>query len=57
MADGAHDVSLTAVLIDGIAQGFPVDGQTFVDRAVGRIPALKDLVEFRSRKRLSLGTP
>lgn len=47
MADDAHDVGLTARLIDGIAKGFTVNGQALVDRTVLRIPALKGVIEFR----------
>ena len=46
VTDDAHDVGLTAGLIDGVTQGFTVNRQTLVDGAIVRIPVLKGLVEF-----------
>jgi hypothetical protein len=47
VADHAHDVGLTTGLIQDVAQGFPIDGETFIDSAVVYLPVLKSLVEFR----------
>ena len=46
VTDGAHDVGLSAGLINGVAHGFTVNRQTLVDCAIVRIPVLKGLVEF-----------
>ena len=41
MADHAHDMGLMAVVIQGVAHGFTVDGQRGVVLAIGLIPALQ----------------
>ncbi len=40
MTDYAHDVSLIALIIDGVAHGFPVNGQRFAVLTIGLVPAL-----------------
>ena len=45
MPDGAHDVSLLALFVDGVAHGLAIDSQALVLLAVGRIPLLQRSVE------------
>jgi hypothetical protein len=40
MADGAHDMGLIALIVNGIAHGLTVDGQTLVLLTVGFVPLL-----------------
>ena len=40
MTDYAHDVSLIALIVDGVAHGFSINGQRFVLLSTGLIPAL-----------------
>lgn len=41
MTDCAHDVPLIAVIIDGLAHGLSINGQSFILLAIGLIPALE----------------
>ena len=45
MTDCAHDVSLIALIVDGVAHGFPVNGQRFVVLSIGLVPALQGTVK------------
>jgi len=45
MTDGAENMGLVAVRVDGIAHGLAVDGEAFVGLAVDGIPALQGAVE------------
>ena len=49
MPDDAHDMSLPALGIDGIAHRFAIDGQTLVGFAMGGLPALERPVELVRR--------
>ena len=40
MTDCAHDVSLIALIVDGVTHGLSIDGQTFVLLTIGLVPAL-----------------
>lgn len=40
MADDAHDVGGTALIIDGITHGFTIDGKGGIVLGIGFIPAL-----------------
>jgi len=40
MTDCAHDVSLMALIVDGVAHRFSINGQTFVLLTIGLVPAL-----------------
>jgi hypothetical protein len=40
MTDCAHDVSLIALIVDGVAHGFSINGQRFVLLTIGLTPAL-----------------
>ena len=46
MPHGTHDVSLLSLLVDGVAHGLAIDGQTLVLLTEGRIPLLQGEVEF-----------
>ncbi len=46
MTDCAHDVSLIALIVDGVAHGFPVNGQGFVVLTIGLVPALQCTIEM-----------
>lgn len=46
MTDCAHDVRLIAVIIDGVAHGLSINGQSFVLLAIGLIPALEGMVKM-----------
>ena len=46
VADDAHDVGLTALLVDGVAHGLAVDGQAFIFLGVSCVPALQSPVEL-----------
>ncbi len=46
VADSAHDVGLTALLINGVAHGFAVDRKTLVLFAIGFVPALQGRVDL-----------
>ena len=40
MSDSAHDVGLMALLVDGVAHGFPVNSQSFVVLPIFLMPLL-----------------
>ncbi len=40
MTDGAHDMRLVALIVDGVAHGFSINGQTFILAAIGLAPTL-----------------
>jgi len=40
VADGADDVSLMALIVDGGAHGFTINGQTLIVLRIGVVPAL-----------------
>lgn len=40
MTDGAHDVGLIALIVDGVFHGFSVDGQTLILLSINVVPAL-----------------
>jgi len=40
MTDCAHDVSLIAMIVDGVAHGFAINGQRLVVLTIGLVPAL-----------------
>jgi len=40
MSDCEHDVSLIALIVDGVAHGFSIDGQTIVLLSIDLVPAL-----------------
>lgn len=46
MADDAHDVGRTALIIDGVTHGFAIDGKGGINLGIGFIPALQGLVEL-----------
>ena len=46
MADCAHNVSLMALIVDGVAHGFSVNGQAFVLPAIGLVPVLQSAVQM-----------
>ena len=46
MTDCAHDVSLIALIVDGVAHGFPVNGQRFVVLSIDLVPALQSTVKM-----------
>lgn len=46
MADGAHDLNLSTLLIHGIAHGLAVDGKTLVLLGIGLIPGLKGAIQL-----------
>ena len=46
MTDCAHDVSLMALIVDGVAHGFPVNGQRFIVLSIGLVPALECTLEM-----------
>ena len=46
VADDAHDVNLSAIVVNGITHGFAVDGQAFVGCAVLGIPLLERSIQF-----------
>jgi len=46
MADDAHDMGLIALLVDGVAHRFAVDGEALVFFAIEFVPALQGAVEF-----------
>ena len=46
MTDCAHDVSLIALIVDGVAHGFSIHGQRFVLLSIGLVPALQCTVEM-----------
>ena len=46
MTDHAHDVGLMTLLINGIAHGLAVYGQTLILLAIGLVPALKGAVQM-----------
>ena len=45
MADDPHDVGLIALFVEGVAHGFTVDGEAFVDLTIGCIPTLQGAIE------------
>ena len=46
MAHDAHDMSLIALIVDGVAHGFTINGQTVVGLSIGVVPALQGLVQM-----------
>lgn len=46
MADNAHDMGLMALIIDGVAHGFAIDGQALVAAGVDAVPFLQGSVEM-----------
>src|SRR5674476_1369722 len=46
MANGAHDVGLTALLINRVFHGFTVNGQTFIVLSVCFMPLLQGQIEL-----------
>ena len=40
MTDYAHDVSLIALIVDGVTHGFSINGQRFIVLSIGLVPAL-----------------
>ena len=44
MTDDAENMSLMALIIDGVAHGFAVDGKSFVLLSVDLVPTLKGFV-------------
>ena len=51
MADGAHDMSLSGILIEGVAHGFSIDGQALINLGILGIPGTERSVEL-----LGIGT-
>jgi len=45
MADSAHEVGLMALIVDGVAHGFAIDGQALVAAGVDAVPFLQGAVE------------
>ena len=45
MADNAHDVGLIALIVNGVAHGFAIDGQALVAAGVDAVPFLQGVVE------------
>ena len=46
VTNGAHDVCLSAFVIDGIAHGFAVNGQTLIKTAKLCIPCAQSMIQF-----------
>ena len=46
MTDCAHDVSLIALIVDGVAHRFSINGQTFILLTIGLVPALQGTVKM-----------
>jgi hypothetical protein len=46
MADRAHDMRLSGLLIHGVAHGFSIDGQAIVNPAILGIPGTECSVEL-----------
>lgn len=46
MTNGAHDVSLMALIVDGVAHRFSIDGETFVLLSIDLVPALQCTVQM-----------
>jgi hypothetical protein len=46
MADDAENMGLMSLIIDGVAHGLAVDGQTFVLLSIGLVPTLQGLVQL-----------
>ena len=46
MPNGAHDMNLSATVVNGIAHGFAVDSQTVVDCTILGIPLLECPVQL-----------
>ena len=40
MTDCAHDVGLMALIVDGVAHRFSINGETLVLLTIGLVPAL-----------------
>jgi len=47
MSDSAHDVCLMSLLVNGVAHGFSVNGQSVVIFAIFLIPFLDCLIDMR----------
>ena len=46
MADCAHDVSLPALVVDGVAHRFSINGQAFVLLTIDLVPVLQCMIEM-----------
>lgn len=46
MADRTHDMGLVGLFVDGMAHGFPVNGQTLIDLAVLGVPGIERSIEL-----------
>src|SRR2546429_8533031 len=46
MTDDAHNMSLLALLIQGVAHGLAVDGQTLIPCAIAFVPALQGAIQI-----------
>ena len=46
MTDCAHDVDLTALIVDGVAHGFSIYGQALVLAPIHLVPTLEGTVEM-----------
>src|SRR2546429_5201623 len=49
MTDDAHNMSLLALLIQGVAHGLAVDGQTLIPCAIAFVPALRGAIQIGGR--------
>src|SRR5205807_6407362 len=49
MTDDAHNMSLLALLIQGVAHGLAVDGQTLIPCAIAFVPALQGAIQIGGR--------
>ena len=47
MTDDAHHMRRLTLLVQGVAHGLAVDGQTFVLSGVGFVPAVQGAVQMR----------
>src|SRR2546430_15828586 len=50
MTDDAHNMSLLALLIQGVAHGLAVDGQTLIPCAIAFVPALQGAIQIGGRE-------
>ena len=46
MTDCTHDVGLIALIVNGVAHGFSIDGQSFILLTIDLVPALQCMVEM-----------
>src|SRR5207249_12334852 len=49
MTDDAHNMSLLALLIQGVAHGLAVDGQTLIPCAIAFVPASQGAIQTGGR--------